>query len=153
MSASIIALIATFAGGLIGAGGSLATQRLSLHATAQQREAERQANLRDERKATLVEFLDAVQLVERLVDRRWRTGNIPEEAGDAIHRLWLQQKILEIIGGHDLRVASLGFSLRLSDGLFEQQKRDYSKLGKFLEEDRNKLLQAARRELDIPDRD
>lgn len=153
MTASVVALIASLIGGLIGAGGTLASQRLSLRATAQQRDAERHVRLRDERKAALIEFLDAVQLVERLVERRWRTGNIPKEGGDAIHRLWLQQKVLDIIGGHRLRKAALDFAQRLSDGLYaENLKRDYSGLRDFLNDDRNAFLEAARRELDLPDR-
>ncbi|MFF1609550.1 hypothetical protein ACFVYA_17360 [Amycolatopsis sp. NPDC058278] len=136
----------------LGVGGSIAVQYLVTRTTKQQATAKRVADLRWERKEAIREFLDAVQSVERLAECRHMYGNLDDGPELLTHRMWFLQKCIDIVGTPRLRQAALDYASRLHDAVYGEMPEGQN-VWEFMGERRHPFLEAARRELDVPEFD
>jgi hypothetical protein len=84
-------------GVLLGTTATLVSQYLSTRLSQREAAARRASDQRAERKAAIVDFLDAAQRVEHLLDRIDHGAAQDEhESGELMHRLWLSYKCAEI---------------------------------------------------------
>jgi hypothetical protein len=137
-------------GVVIGASGSIVAQYLATRVTKQQDGAKRVADLRRERKEAVRDFLDTTQAVERAAEHRFIHGDHGESPGPLTHRMWYSQKCIEIVGTPQLRQATLDYAWRLSEAIYKEVPDDMN-VWDFITDRRDPFLEAARRELDIPD--
>jgi hypothetical protein len=92
----------SLAGVALGAGGTLLGQYLTTRVTRAEAQATREAALRAERKAAIVEFLAAAQHIEHLCEKLWiaRLPRNAEETALPTHRMWLLQKTIDLVAAN-----------------------------------------------------
>jgi predicted transcriptional regulator len=134
-------------GVLLGTTATLVSQYLSTRLSQREAAARRTSDQRAERKAAIVEFLDAAQRVEHLLDRVDRGGEQDEhEAGELMHRLWLSYKCAEIICSAALGQTAQEYSRELHHYVWDGRPEGPASTSK--REARYAFLDAAAKELD-----
>ncbi|GLY37523.1 hypothetical protein Amsp01_035470 [Amycolatopsis sp. NBRC 101858] len=144
------AVILPLVGVLIGATASFAAQYLATRTTQRQEKIRRVAEIRAERKEVIFNFLEGMQLVERVAEHRFEHGGHGEVPQPATHRMWYLQKCIELVGTQQLIHASVEYAQRLHDAVYGSLPAGVN-VWEFMAERRFPFLEAARRELDIPD--
>ncbi|MGY0231339.1 hypothetical protein [Longispora urticae] len=144
-----MATVLPLIGVALGSAGTLVGQFLATRETKKQARANAAAALRAERKEAILAFLDIVQRVERVAERRYQNDNrFVEGSPDLTHEMWYRQKCIDIVGSRELR----GPAYELADRLM---KATYGKMPKGVEvwpyigEKRDPFLKAARTELGV----
>jgi hypothetical protein len=89
----VAAVILPLVGVALGTVGTLTGQFLATRGEARRHAVERAAATRAEVKQAIVEYLDAVQSVEQLID----TGDSTRPVDDLLHTMWLKKKVLELV--------------------------------------------------------
>lgn len=137
-------------GVLLGTTATLVSQYLSTRVSQREAVAQRTSDLRAERKAAIVELLDAAQRVEHFLDRVDRGGVRDEhEAGELMHRLWLSYKCAEIVCSIVMGQKAQDYVLQLHHYVWDGIPQGPGSSSK--REARHAFLNAAAQELD-PDR-
>ncbi|MWA01426.1 hypothetical protein F8568_013745 [Actinomadura sp. LD22] len=150
LAASLASLSGVVVGAVIAAGGSYWTQRLLSRESTARARADRLAALRAERKEALREFMEAAQAMERASHRRFRDAPLDSDTGDVTHRFWYLQRCLDLLCSPELRTAARAYAERLDAALWHERPADGTHED-FLREARETFLQAARKELGIPE--
>jgi hypothetical protein len=143
VSPTVLPLVGVF----LGTTATLVSQHLATRVSQREAKIQRAAVLRAERKAAIVDFLDAAQRVEHLLDRTQRGGQADEqEAGELMHRLWLTYKCAEIVCSVATAQKAQDYTLQLHhyvwDGIPEGSGSSTKR------EARHAFLDAAGKELD-----
>jgi hypothetical protein len=147
-SSEITAGVLSLAGVAIGAAGSFGVQWFTSRTTAAQARAKRLADLREERKAAILQFLDTAQVVERLAERRYAHEQLVDPESST-HLMWFLQKALELVATETLRHAARDYAWRLNEAVYKELPVDKD-IWAFLAEQREPIMSAARVELDVP---
>jgi len=146
---STLPALLTLAGVLLGAIATLVGQYLTTLDAARKARAERAAARRAERKEAIVRFLDIAQDVERLAEDVHH-GITDRKAADGqlTHRLWLAQKIVDLVCSEQLRQPTFKFTQLLHEAVWTGPP-DGRQPWEFLGDARWAYVQAARRELGV----
>lgn len=131
----------------LGVAGTLGSQYVT-HKTASDRlRAERVAALYVERKQAILDFLEAVQDLERHLEDRPQRGphNDDSQGKTLMHRVWLRQKLLDLVCADGLRQPADAFAHGLHEAVWDGVSPD--ELYARLDVQRTSFLTAARAEL------
>jgi hypothetical protein len=119
--ADSVPAIFSLAGVAVGAAGSLAAAFFATRTSSEQARAQRRSELREERKAMLLDYLRAAQEAHDYAARLWEDGpDLPDEPARRLEavsldsEMWFQQKKLLIVATTPLRSASVAWSELLS---------------------------------------
>src|SRR6266516_1881311 len=141
----------------IGAAGSLIAAFFATRTSSQQARAQRQAELRLERKEMLLDYLRAAQAAHDYAARIWESAPDlpdesvrPQEVARLDREMWFQQKQLLIVATAPLRSASVAWSERLTSAL-ENPRPTESEFWDFIEPIQSGFMSAARVDLGITD--
>lgn len=147
---AILPLVGVALGALIPLIGVIWTTK----ATKAQAEQQRQATLREERKAAIIAFLREAQSCENFLSRLWHNASDLPQGVDLAREttrinteVWLLHRtILLLAATENLRDASEAYARRLDDAMYVEQP-DYDSIWDFVRERRNNFLSAARDDL------
>ena len=167
-SSGLVAPILTVLVAAISAGAALLGQRLSGSVSRREATKARALALRDERKQAILEFLDAVQTVEYLIDNwrvwphvdktivvpkigDWQAAPAPTgvEGGALVHKMWFSCKKVQLLCSADLAQAVEAYAGRATNFVWGEIAEE-ERFTNFLEEVRGQFIYAAKRELEIP---
>jgi hypothetical protein len=153
----IIPAIFSLAGVAIGAAGSVIVAFFATRVTSEQARAQRQNELREERKTMILDYLRAAQETHDYAARLWEVASdLPDEparrheASRLDSEMWFQQKKLLIVATGPLRSASVAWSELLSTAL-EHSLPTETSFWDFIEPTQSEFLDAARADLGIID--
>lgn len=89
--------------------------------------AERKISLRDDRREVIYSLLDAVQEIEEMMDREYRDLQAckpscitDDEKIMRQHRMWFQQKRIEVVGSKELKEKSRQYALTMERIIFRK---------------------------------
>lgn len=146
VSATVLPLV----GVALGSVGTLTGQYLATRGESRRHEDLRAAEVRSERKAAIVTFLDAVQRIEMVVDARSH-GQAPAAGAvdphDLLRALWLAKKLLELVCSAGLVSAAHQYTSTLDSLVWSLPEAGLSTTQKAY---RGEFMDAARGELDRP---
>jgi hypothetical protein len=130
----------------LGTLGTLTGQYLATRGAARRHADELAAQLRAERKAAIVGFLDKAQAVEQLLDAQDRGRTEPEsEAERRMHDLWLAKKLIELTCRNSLASIAHRYTSILNLRVWKPSEGQSAAHREY----RSDFMEAARRELGI----
>jgi hypothetical protein len=148
VSSDLLSSLLPLAGVALGSAGTFLGQYLASRETKKQARAAADARLRAERKEAILSFLDACQNVEAAAEDLYLEHDRDELAIPALtHKMWLQQKYLDIICGPTLRNRAYLLTDRLHSVAYT---RPDTPVWELVNERRSPFLEAARAELVEP---
>ena len=155
----LVPAIFSLAGVVIGAVGSLAAAFFATRVSSEQVRAQKRREIREERKAMLLDYLRAAQEAHDYAARLWRgEPDLPDEPTrrqDVVRldlEMWFQQKKLLIVAAAPLRSASVAWTELLSRALQNPRPAE-STFWDFIEPTQSEFLRAARVDLGIAEDD
>ncbi|MCV7193135.1 hypothetical protein [Mycolicibacterium brumae] len=111
--------------GAIGAGATLAVQRLANRAQSAHSRANRRMQKQAELREAIHEFLDAVQEAESFADPASVTGSDRADSAarrsvrnTLLHRMWFRKRALEVVAGDELEMAAETLTVTMRDVMF-----------------------------------
>jgi hypothetical protein len=144
----------SLAGVILGSAASLAAQRHQDRLAQRRLQEEHWSARRAERKDALLAFFQAVQDLEERLEGRELTGDPDDkqinELRGPVHRMWLAQKVLDIVSDEGPRAASSGYAQALHEAVW-----DWPRLRPWhahVRDARETMLSAARGDLSFPEK-
>jgi hypothetical protein len=134
----------------LGTMGSIFVQYIGTRTSKEQVRAERYGALRAERKEAIREFLEAAQQVEQIAERRFQHGERPADHLIHTHRMKYLRQCIGLVGTPHLQSATNEYARRLLAATYEDLPEG-ANFWKYIRELKDPFMDAARRELDIPD--
>jgi hypothetical protein len=149
VSSDLVSSLLPLAGVALGSAGTFLGQYLATRETKKQARAGAVARLRAERKEAILSFLDACQRVEAAAEDLYLKHDRDEMTIPALtHKMWLQQKYIDIICGRTLRDRAFLLAERLHSAAYT---RPDIPVWDWVNERRAPFLEAARIELGEPE--
>lgn len=145
VSATVLPLL----GVALGTVGTLTGQYLATRGESRRHEDLRAAEARFERKTAIMGFLDSVQRVETIVDRRRRSQAPTDDSVDTydlLRALWLSKKVLELVCSVELATAAHGYTSTLDNLVWSSSLDELSGEQKI---HRAEFMEAARHEMGV----
>lgn len=143
----------------VGTAGSLLGVYFSTRTAKEQAKAQREAELRLERKEIILEYLKEAEDMQKFIRSIWddrgslaTDEELSREASARSHQLWIYQKKIHIVASRRLREACLAFTEKLDACLgFTEEPGDPipdgTNLWLFINDESDKFLDTARDEL------
>jgi hypothetical protein len=145
----------SLAGVAIGTVGSLTVGYFTTRTAREQTRVQQAAAFRAERKDTILEYLRAMQAFHDFVLRVWEHApDLPEghkssrEAAQLESELWFYQKKLLLVASEPLRKASLSFTEKLDEALYQARPAGVE-FWDFIDPAQDRFIDAARSDLGI----
>jgi hypothetical protein len=148
---AFVTALVTVSVAVISAGAALPGQTVALRISRREANAARASALRAERKEAFVEFLDAAQQVEYLIERWWlvpqeRDGN---EAASLTHKMWFCHKKIMFLCSATVSRTAGAYAGRMNSYVWSGIPEDVREQEDYFDGVRQPFLDAAQEELGI----
>jgi len=142
------AAFSTLLGALLGGGISLATQRATERAAAKRHSETLRESRRPERLTHVVAFLEIAQDMERVAKRihHGGRGDVEARADAALDQLWIKLRPVQLLCSEEVAIAA--HALAVQTHLAVRKGSGDLSISEFLRPSRQKLIAAAREDLD-----